>query len=391
MEQISIKNAHILPMDGKTIENGWLLMQSGKISAVRDLSVECPPSDMEIDAEGGWLLPGLIDAHSHIGLYEDSLGFEGADGNEDTDPATPQLRALDGINPMDAAFREAAEAGVTTVLVSPGSANPIGGQIAAIKTVGRRIDNMVVRAPAAMKFALGENPKGVYHDKDESPVTRMATAAIIREQLFQAQEYRTRKEKAAIDSDADEPDFDMKLEALLPVLRGEIPAHFHAHRNDDIFTALRICREFGLKPVIIHGTEGHLITDYLKEEAVPVISGPFLTDRSKPELRHLTDRAPGLLSQGGVLTAITVDHPEFPLRLLMDAVRITVRAGMDGAEALRAVTINAARIAGIDRRVGSLSVGKDADCVLYSGNPFDYKTVVKAVFCNGELVYRRET
>lgn len=387
MEQILIKNARILTMDGETIENGWLFAENGKIASIGTAGE--PSAETQIDAEGGWLLPGLIDAHSHIGLYEDSLGFEGADGNEDTDPATPQLRALDGINPMDAAFQEAAEAGITTVLVSPGSANPIGGQIAAIKTVGRRVDDMVVRAPAAMKFALGENPKGVYHDKDETPVTRMATAAIIREQLFQAQEYLTRKEKAAIDADADEPDFDMKHEAMLPVLRGEIPAHFHAHRNDDIFTALRICREFGLKPVIIHGTAGHLITDYLEEEKVPVVSGPFLTDRSKPELQHLTERAPGLLSRGGVLTAITVDHPEFPLRLLMDAVRIAVRAGMEEDEALRAVTIHAARIAGIEERVGSLTVGKDADCVLYSGNPFSYKTVVKAVLCDGRLVCRR--
>ncbi len=390
MEQILIKNAHILPIDGKPIEKGWILMKNKRILSIGPCDgEELPPCEECIDAAGGWLLPGLIDAHSHIGLYEDSLGFEGADGNEDTDPATPHLRALDGINPMDPAFREALEAGVTTVLVSPGSANPVGGQITAMKTSGVRVDDMVIREPAAMKFALGENPKGVYHEKDETPVTRMATAAIIREQLFQAQEYRTRKEKAAIDHEVEEPDFDMKMEALLPLLRGGIPAHFHAHRNDDIFTALRICNEFALTPVIIHGTAGHLIADYLKAEEVPVISGPFLTDRSKPELRHLTERAPGLLAQSGVLTAITVDHPEFPLRLLMDAVRIAVRGGMEEEDALRAVTLHAAKIAGIDDRVGSLTPGKDADCVLFSGNPFDYKSVVNAVVCNGKLVYRR--
>ncbi len=387
MGQILIKNARLLTMDGKTIENGWILSKNKKFFALGDMSC-CPAAEGEsINAAGGWVLPGLIDAHSHIGLYEDSLGYEGADGNEDTDPATPQLRALDGVNPMDAAFREALEAGVTAVLVSPGSANPIGGQIIAMKTAGRRVDDMILKEPAAMKFALGENPKSVYHDKDETPVTRMATAAIIREQLLLAQEYRTRKEKADIDNDADAPDFDMKLEALLPVLRGEIPAHFHAHREDDIFTALRICNEFGLKPVIIHGTSGHLITDFLKH--VPVVSGPFLTDRSKPELRHLTECAPGMLTRGDVLTAITVDHPEFPLRLLMDAVRAAVRSGMEEEDALRAVTINPARIAGIDARVGSLAVGKDADCVLYSGNPFDYKSVVCAVLCDGSIVYRR--
>lgn len=389
MEQILIKNARLLTMEGETIENGWLLSENGKIAGLGDMS-GCPDSrGTVIDGAGGWLLPGLLDIHSHIGLYEDSLGFEGADGNEDTDPATPQLRALDGINPMDEAFREAVEAGVTTVLVSPGSANPIGGQIAAMKTAGRRVDDMLLMAPAAMKFALGENPKGVYHDKDETPVTRMATAAIIREQLYLAQEYRTRKEKSEIDNDAEEPDFDMKLEALLPVLRGEIPAHFHAHRCDDIFTALRICREFGIRPVILHGTEGHLVADILAEEGVPVVSGPFLTDRSKPELRNLTESAPGMLSRSGVLTAITVDHPEFPLRLLMDAVRAAVRGGMEERQALRAVTIDAARIAGLEARVGSLTAGKDADCVLYSGNPFDYKSVVNAVICDGKLVYRR--
>lgn len=389
MRQILIKNVRLLTMEEKNVENGWILCENGRIAALGEMG-SCPDCrGTVIDGTGGWLLPGLIDVHSHIGLYEDSLSFEGADGNEDTDPATPQLRALDGINPMDRAFREAVEAGVTAVLVSPGSANPIGGQIAAMKTSGRRVDDMLLCAPAAMKFALGENPKSVYHDKDETPVTRMATAAIIREQLFLAQEYRVRKEKAEIDNDTDEPDFDMKLEALLPVLRGEVPAHFHAHRSDDIFTALRISREFGLKPVIIHGTEGHLIVEELAEEGVPVVSGPFLTDRSKPELRNLTERAPGLLSRGGVLTAITVDHPEFPLRLLMDAVRSAVRGGMEEGQALRAVTINAARIAGLDTRIGSLAVGKDADCVLYSGNPFDYKNVVCAVLCDGKVAYRR--
>lgn len=389
MRQILIKNARILTMEEKTVENGWLLTENDKIRALGSME-DCPPgADEVIDGAGGWLLPGLIDAHSHIGLYEDSLGFEGADGNEDTDPATPQLRAIDGVNPMEAAFRESLEAGVTTVLVSPGSANPLGGQIAAMKTAGRRVDDMILRAPAAMKFALGENPKTVYHDKDETPVTRMATAAILREQLFKAQEYRVQKEKSAIDDDVDEPDFDMKLEALLPVLRGEIPAHFHAHRADDIFTALRICREFDLQPVIVHGTEGHLIADILAAEGVPVISGPYMTDRSKPELKNLTDAAPGLLSRAGVLTAITTDHPEFPVRLLMDAAVMAVRAGMDEEEALRAVTINGAKIAGLDDRVGSLAPGKDADCVLYSGHPFDYKSVVRAVLCSGETVFRR--
>ena len=342
-----------------------------------------------LDGEGGVLTPGLIDIHSHLGLYEDGLGFEGADGNEDTDPVTPHLRAIDGINPMDRGFQEAREAGVTAVAVSPGSANPIGGQIALIKTAGRRVDDMVVKAPLAIKFALGENPKSVYHDKDEAPVTRMATAALIREQLYKAKEYFARKARAEDDPDQDDPDYDSKLEALLPLLWGKAEAHFHAHRADDIFTALRIAKEFGLRAVIIHGTEAHLVADLLAEEQVPVVSGPFMTDRSKPELRHLTDESPALLCRAGIPTAITVDHPEIPLRLLPMALMLAVRAGMGKTDALRAVTSVPAQIAGMENRIGSLRTGLDADCVLWSGDPLDMASQVQAVFVNGALEYRR--
>lgn len=386
MKNICICNARLLTMAGEPTENGFVLMEGGKITRVGTAG-ELPQDGCEmLDAAGGWLLPGLIDAHSHIGLYEDALGFEGADGNEDTDPVTPQLRALDGINPMERAFAEARAAGVTTVLVSPGSANPIGGQMALMKTWGRRIDDMIVREPAGMKFALGENPKSAYHDKEETPVTRMATAAIIREQLIKAREHTKALREAAQDEEKDEPDFDAKLDALVPVITGEIRAHFHAHRADDIFTALRIAKEFALRPVIVHGTEGHLVADLLAGEGVPIISGPFMTDRSKPELANLTESSPALLHRAGVPVAITTDHPEFPVKFLMDAARFAVRGGMEPMDALRAITIEAARILDADKRIGSIEAGKDADLVLFTGDPFDYRTRVAAVFCDGVRV-----
>ena len=390
MERMLIQNVSVRTMDeADTRFSGWVLIEDGKIAALGD---GAPPAcDRSFDGAGGVLTPGLIDVHSHLGLYEDGLGFEGADGNEDTDPVTPHLRAIDGINPMDRGFREALEAGVTAVAVSPGSANPIGGQIALIKTAGRRVDDMVVKAPLAIKFALGENPKSVYHDKDEAPVTRMATAALIREQLYKAKEYLARRERADSDPDDDGPDYDAKLEALLPLLWGKIEAHFHAHRADDIFTALRIAKEFGIKPVIVHGTEAHLVADLLAEEGVPVVSGPYMTDRSKPEIRNLTDEAPGILARAGIPTAITVDHPEIPLRLLPMALMLAVRAGMGKDDALRAVTSVPAKIAGVQKRIGTLREGMDADCVLWSGDPLDFASQVQAVWVNGALEYRRTT
>ena len=240
MNQTLIKNINIWTMDEQDSRFfGWILLENGRITSMGE--GEAPDCENVIDGEGGVLTPGLIDIHSHIGLYEDGLGFEGADGNEDTDPATPHLRALDGVNPFDRSFREALEAGVTAAAVSPGSANPIGGQIALLKTAGRRVDDMILKAPLAIKFALGENPKSVYHDKDETPVTRMATAGIIREELYKAKEYFSRKARAENDPDQDEPDFDIKMEALQPLLWGKAEAHFHAHRADDIFHRAAYC------------------------------------------------------------------------------------------------------------------------------------------------------
>lgn len=386
MPEICIRNARILPMEGAEIADGFVLVRDGRIADFGPASGMPDGADaVVIDAAGGCVTPGLIDVHSHLGLYEDSLGFEGSDVNEDTDPVTPQLRVIDGINPMDRAFRESLEAGVTAVVVSPGSANPIGGQMALVRTWGRCIDQMVLKAPVGMKFALGENPKSVYHDKDEAPVTRMATAALIRENLRKAQEYHARRLRA----DEDEPDYDAKLEALEQVITGSLPAHIHAHRADDMFTGLRICREFDIRPVLVHGTEGHLVADLLAGEGVPVISGPFMTDRSKPELHNLTEASPALLAAAGVPVAITTDHPEVPVKYLRLAAAVAVQAGMDETEALRAITINGARIVGCDDRIGSIAPGKDADLVVWSGHPLDFRSHVRAVVCAGQLVYRR--
>lgn len=374
-----ICNAKIIPMEGEIVEHGFLSWENGKITGIGPM--KNVPAGEYLDVHGGWVLPGFVDAHTHLGLFEDSLGFEGEDGNEDTEPVTPQLRVIDGINPLERSFAEARAAGVTCCAVSPGSCNPIAGQIAAVKTAGRRIDDMIIKAPCAMKFALGENPKSCYNDKEEAPVTRMATAALIRETLYKAKEYGCQKQHA--EDPADAPEYDAKLEALLPVLDGTCQAHFHAHRADDIFTALRIAKEFSLKPVILHGTEAHLVADILAEEQVPICSGPFLTDRSKPELKNLTEQAPALLTQAGILTAIITDHPETPLKYIMRCAVAAVQAGMEPMDALRAITIIPARILGLSHCVGSLKAGKDADIVIMDGDPFDYRTKVKAVFING--------
>ncbi len=380
-----ISNARILPMEGQEIENGYLQIEGGKIRALGPME-EAPREDEVFNAAGAYVLPGFVDAHCHLGVCGDSLGYEGEDCNEMSDPVTPQLRAIDGVNPMDRYFAESAAAGITAVLTGPGSANPIAGQFIAVKTTGRRIDDMALKDPACMKFALGENPKMTYHEKDEAPMTRMATAALIREELYKAREYLDKQEKAAADEETDGPDYNAKLEALLPVLRREVPAHFHAHRADDILTAIRIAKEFGLDYVIVHGTDGHLIADILAEEGARVICGPLLTDRSKPELFHQKMENPAILARAGVPVAICTDHPELPAEYLPLSAAMAVRAGMEPEAALRAITIDAARIAGIDGRVGSLKPGKDADLVVCSAHPFDMNCKVLAVFIDGRRI-----
>ncbi|WP_438821656.1 amidohydrolase [Intestinimonas massiliensis (ex Afouda et al. 2020)] len=382
-----ILNGVVHTMAGPVIPHGYVEVENGKIRAVGEMSaLPAAAAGPVYDAGGGHILPGFIDAHCHLGMFGNALGFEADDGNESTDPCTPQLRAIDAINPQDRCFQEAREGGVTTVLTGPGSANPIAGQFAAIKTDGRWVDEMVLRAPAAMKMALGENPKTVYNERKETPITRMATAAVIRQELSKTLEYMDKQDKADAEEDTDAPDYDAKLEALIPVLRGELPVHIHAHRADDIATAVRICREFGLKYVIVHGTEGHLLPELLAAEGAGVITGPSLTDRSKPELANLTIENPAILARAGVPVAICTDHPVIPIQYLPICAALAVRGGLEPEEALAAITIHPARLAGLDKRVGSLEPGKDADIVVTTGHPLDWNGKVRYVFIGGKQV-----
>lgn len=388
-----VKNARLLTMAGREFQNGYVAADEGKITALGDDAAELKKLEAEcnevIDAKGQYVVPGFVDAHCHVGMCEDSVGFEGDDGNEMTDPVTPHLRAIDAIYHADRAFREALEGGVTTVVTGPGSANVIGGQFAALKTFGRRVEDMLIREPVAMKVAFGENPKSVYHEKRQSPMTRMATAAILRESLMKAREYQQMLDDYERDSENyDKPDFDMKLEALLKVLKGDIPLKAHAHRADDILTAIRIAKEFGVRITIEHCTEGHLITDILREENINVITGPFLTDRSKIELKNQSIKAPGIISKAGIKTAIMTDHPCTPVQYLPLCAAVAVKEGMDEEEALKAITINAAEITGIADRVGSLETGKDADMVITDGHPLELRSRVLYTIINGQVVYR---
>lgn len=369
-----IKNGFV-KINGNIIEN---------VGKMEELDIE---NEQVVDMKGKYLYPGFIDAHTHLGMVEDGLTFEGDDINEAVDPVTPNLRAIDAINPMDRCFSEALSAGVTTVITGPGSSNPIAGQMVAIKTYGTRIDNMIIKDPVSMKFSLGENPKNTFSEKSQSPSTRMAVAALIREQLSKARKYLLDKNEFFNNPDEnEEPEFDAKNEALIPLLKREIPAHFHAHRSDDIFTAIRIAKEFNLDYVIIHCTEGHLIADELKRENTKVFSGPFLSDRSKPELVNLTPKTPGVLAKKGVKASIVTDHPVTPIQYLPVCASLAVREGMDAYEALKSITINAAEIAGIDNRVGSIEPMKDADILVFEHDALDFRSKPVEVFFEGKKV-----
>lgn len=357
-----------------------ILVKDGKIAEIgAGLTADCPT----FDAAGLHIYPGFVEAHCHIGLDGSGIGFEGDDCNEMTDILTPQLRAIDGIYPQDPTFREALEAGVTTVCTGPGSANVLGGQFAVIKTAGHRVDDMIVRPFAAMKCAFGENPKRCYKDKNN--YSRMSTAAKLREALMKAQEYDAKKQ-AAGDDPAKRPPLDVKLEALLPVLHGEVPLKAHAHRADDIFTAIRIAKEFGVRLTLEHVTEGHLIAEDLAKEDYPMAVGPSLTHASKFELRNKTFTTPGILAKAGCRVSIITDSPVIPQSYLPLCAALAVRAGMDPFDALRAITVRPAEHIGAADRVGSIECGKDADFVVMDG-PWDaVSSGVKAVFVNGEKV-----
>lgn len=375
-----IYNANVETVEQISYPNGFVQVEGGKIGRIGRME-DCPPvAEGDVDAGGRLLLPGFVDAHCHLGLFPDGQDYDGSDSNELTDPVTPQLRAIDALYPQDNTFREAREGGVTTVLTGPGSGNVIAGQFAAVKTAGRWIDKMVLKAPAAMKFALGENPRGVYGARKQSPMTRMAAAALIRETLHKAQRYAR-----ALD-EGKQPEYDAKLEALLPVVRGDLPAHFHVHRADDIATAVRIGEEFHLDYRLIHATEGYLVADILAEKGVQVIAGPVLTDRSKPELANLTVENPARLAAAGCRVAICTDHPELPIQYLPLEAALCVHQGFDRRAALRAITLGAAEIAGVAHRVGSIATGKDADLVLWGGHPFDTGSQALGVWIDGVRV-----
>lgn len=380
-----IINGKIITMEAQDYENGFVRIKGKIIDAVGDMSA-CPQADEDeevLDVKGAWVMPGIIEAHCHIGIIEEKLGTMGDDCNEMTNPVTPELRAIDAVNPMDSAFHDAIESGITSVMVGPGSANVVGGQFLFMKTHGRCIDDMVVKAPAAMKVAFGENPKTAYGDKDMYPSTRMATAALLRQMLFEARQYLTDKVSGELQQE------DFKMEPWIPVLKGEIPLKAHAHRADDILTAIRIAKEFGVDITIDHCTEGHLIADEIKASGYPAIVGPDLTARSKPEVQYLSFKTNKVLCDAGILTAITTDHPVSLIQYLPLCAGLAVKYGMPMKEGLKAITINAARICRVDDRVGSLKKGKDADVAIFSGNPLECMTRTLWTVINGEIIYGR--
>lgn len=382
-----IINGRIFTMEGEPIQCGFVRINGEKIEEVGGMDcLESVGEDEEIlDVHGAWVLPGLIDAHSHIGITEEKWGVIGDDCNEQTTPVTASLRAIDAVNPMDPAFHNAIEAGITSVMVGPGSANVIGGQFLFMKTQGRCIDHMVVKNPAALKVAFGENPKTTYGNKDQYPSTRMGTAALLRSTLFQAVQYKKDKESGNLPSE------DFEMEPWMPVLNGEIPLKAHAHRADDILTAIRIAKEFDIDITIDHGTESHLIVDEVAASGFPVIAGPELTSRSKLEVQNMNFKTNKILHEADILFSITTDHPVVLIQYLPLCVGLAVKCGLPMEEGLKTMTINAARICRVEERVGSLKKGKDADIAIFSGNPMEVFTKTLYTIINGTIIYENKS
>lgn len=383
--KVYIKNGLIKTMAGREF-NGYILIEGTKIAALGENSERDIPDDaVVIDAKGCLVLPGMIDAHCHVGIGEEIYRWEGEDFNEMTDPVTPDMRAIDGINPEDEGFRDARLGGVTAVFTVPGSANVVGGTGVVMKTAGKIVDQMIVRDPAGLKVAFGENPKMVYGEQKKMPMTRMGTAALLRQTLVDAQTYKDKLEQGKADPDK-LPERDLGLEVMVKVINREIPLRAHAHRADDIMTAIRIAREFDVDLVIEHCTEGHKIADELAELGYPAVVGPLLTNRAKVELKDKSFKTPGILAKAGVKVAIMTDHSVTPIEQLPLCAALAWKAGMDKEEALRAVTIRPAEILGVADRIGSLEVGKDADIVVWSEHPFTITAQPLYVLINGKLV-----
>lgn len=379
-----IKNGKILTMAGKSYEKGSILIDGSKIKEIAEFIEETP--DMEvIDVNGAWVMPGIIEAHCHVGITEEKKGIEGDDCNEMTNPITPFVRAIDGINTMDVAFDDAVRAGITSIMVGPGSANVVGGQFVFMKTKGRVIDELIVKHPAAMKVAFGENPKREYGGQQKMPCTRMAIAALLREEIFKAKQYLKKKEEHAKDFE-----LDFRLEPWIPVLKKEIPLKAHLHRADDILTAIRIAKEFDLDMTLDHCSEGYLIPEEVARSGYPAIVGPALTTRNKIEVQNVSFKTPGIIAKEGTKIAITTDHPVTPIQYLPKCAGFAVRDGLSLEEGLKAITINAAEICGVADRVGSLEVGKDADIAIFDDNPMQTLTHTLYTFINGEVAYSHE-
>lgn len=385
-EVVAIVGGRIVPIDAPPIESGTILLADGKIQAVGGSDLAVPDGARVVDATGKWVLPGFIDAHTHLGVDEEGEGWAGNDTNEMTNPVTAYVRAIDAINPVELGFSDALSGGVLATNVQPGSGNVIGGQTVAVKCWGRAVDEMVLRSPSGIKSALGENPKRVYGDKKQTPSTRLGIAAVIREAFTKAATYDA-KVRAAEAGDGTAPDRDLGLEALAKVLRGEIPWRQHCHRTDDVATAMRLAEEFGYRLVIDHGTEAFPIADVLAERGIPVAIGPLMTSRSKVELRSRSLANPAKLAAAGVEIAIITDHPVVPIHFLVHQATFAVKEGLDPEIALRALTLVPAKIMGVDDRLGSLTPGKDADLVIWSGDPLDVMSRAEHAYIDGREIY----
>lgn len=382
----AIVNGKVYTMAGDVLEKGIVLIKDGKIAAV-GANVDIPSDAEVIDATGKIVFPGIIDAHTHLGIGEEGIGWEGRDYNEVSNPSTPHLRAIDAINPDDEGFKDAVKGGITTVMTGPGSANVLGGENLVLKTYGRTVEDMILLNPCGIKGAFGENPKRVYGTRGnpQTPGTRMATAAVMREALVKAQNYLNKVENAKKEGKPVERD--LQAESTARLLTKELPLRAHAHRADDILTILRIAKEFDIRVTLEHCTEGHKIADIIADAGVPAIVGPTISSRSKYELKDRSMETPAILHQAGVKVALMTDHPVIPVQYLPLSAGLAIRHGLPEMEAMKAVTINAAEILGVADRVGSLEVGKDADVVIFDGHPFETMTTVVKVFINGEEVY----
>jgi imidazolonepropionase-like amidohydrolase len=382
---LAITGGYVVPVTGDPIENGTVVVADGVITAVGDADTAIPDGADIVDVRGDWVLPGFVEAHGHLGVHEDGEGWSGNDTNEMTDPNGARFRALDGIDIEEVGFRDALRGGVTTAVIKPGSGNPIGGRTVAIKTWGgRTVDEQLLRYDVSVKSALGENPKRVYGDKKQTPATRLGVASVIRDAFVSARNYAGKR--AAATAKGEPFERNLTDETLAAVLDGELLWDQHCHRHDDIATAIRIAEEFGYRLVVNHGTEGHKIADVLAEKGIPVIFGPLLTSRSKVELR---DRAIGnlaLIAEAGVTVAITTDHPVVPIDQLRLQAILAVREGLDPVTALEALTVNPAAILRLDDRVGALETGRDADIVVWSGDPLQLDSRVTRVFIEGRPV-----